>query len=337
MKSTYNIFYSWQSDSPKDTNHIAIRQAVQEALNCIESEVEDINIKLDEATRGTSGSPNISNIIFTKILSSDIFICDITTINHNAEGYRRVPNPNVLIELGFAIATLGWERIILLFNKEHGNFPNDVPFDIIQNRITDFKITDKKDNGGKKQLLKSMEVAIKAIIEKNPLKPEDLREKTPEEKKRDIDIRNLELLLNTIHIPTFDDFIEKIPRKIIGNIFYFKDSFVSIFESNTFHIYDQDLLDKLTIFKDNWIKSLSFYQHYNPDYSNKNYNFYMIADTFQNGQAEKDYHTLVDIRSELENNFKDLLYFVRNHYIEIDIEEASKKAFESHKSYTETN
>jgi hypothetical protein len=68
-----------------------------------------LKIILDEATRGESGSPNIPMTILEKIKVSDAFICDITTINSNApEELRRTPNPNVLFELGFAVAHLGW-------------------------------------------------------------------------------------------------------------------------------------------------------------------------------------------------------------------------------------
>lgn len=333
MKPIHTIFYSWQSDLPKETNLDAIRHSLREASSLVESEIEGTRIDVDEATRGTTGSPNIPETIFDKISASDIFICDLTTINSSAPtDFRRVPNPNVLIELGYAIATLGWERIIMVFNQVHGTFPTDLPFDIDRHRSTPFKITDKKDNNGKSKLSQVMKVAIQAIIEKSPLKPDEKRKETPEQKKRNIDVSNLKWALNTIHIPTFDHFLEVIPDTIIGKIFYFKNSFVSVLDSNTFHIYDQKLLKLLTKFKDNWIKSLSFYQHYGPDGSGKNYRFYLVMDTFQSEQAEKDFYTIDKIRLELENDFKNLLQFVRNNYLEIDLVETSKNAFESYKT-----
>ena len=333
MKPIHTIFYSWQSDLPKDTNLNAIRQSLRDASSLVESEIEDTRIDVDEATRDTTGSPNIPKTIFDKISASDIFICDLTTINTVAPtDFRRVPNPNVLIELGYAIATLGWERIIMVFNEVHGTFPTDLPFDIDRHRSTPFKIKDKKDNNGKSQLSQVMKVAIQAIILKAPLKPDEKRKETPEQKKRNIDVSNLKWALNTIHIPTFDHFLEEIPDKIIGKIFYFKDSFVSVLDSNTFHIYDQELLKLITKFKNNWTKSLSFYQHYGPDGSGKNYRFYLVLDTFQSEQAEKDFNTIVKVRLELEKDFKDLLQFVRNNYLEIDLDETSKNAFESYKT-----
>lgn len=44
--------------------------------------------------------PKIEDVIKDKIENSDIFVADITPIA--AEGAKQLPNPNVLIELGYA-------------------------------------------------------------------------------------------------------------------------------------------------------------------------------------------------------------------------------------------
>jgi hypothetical protein len=53
---------------------------------------------------------------------------------------RPCPNPNVGYELGYAVATLGWDRVILLFNEACGEFPKDLPFDFIQNRASPYRL-----------------------------------------------------------------------------------------------------------------------------------------------------------------------------------------------------
>ena len=116
MKSSTNktVFFSWQSDLPKDINYFAIRDSIKKAIT-------GINLSYDEATRGMSGSINILDTIFNKILAADIFVCDITTVgiihnkNNNVKKPRPTPNPNVLLELGYAIANLGVERMILIY------------------------------------------------------------------------------------------------------------------------------------------------------------------------------------------------------------------------------
>lgn len=253
MKPKHIIFYSWQSDLSKETNQNAIRHSLREASNLLENEITETQIILDEATRDKAGSPNIPDTIFDKIESCDIYICDLTTINTDApSNFRKTPNPNVLIELGFAINSVGWDRIILLFNEIHGIFPTDLPFDIDRHRATPFKIKDKKDSQGKKQLALVLKEAIQKIILDSPLRPNEKKKLTPEQQKRKNDIQNLKWAISAIHIPTFDHFIEELPEKIYVKIFYFKDWFSSILDSSTFFIYDQELLDRLTEFKINW-------------------------------------------------------------------------------------
>lgn len=40
-----------------------------------------------------------------------------------------MPNPNVMFELGFAVATHHWDRVIGVFNSEYGSY-EDLPFDL---------------------------------------------------------------------------------------------------------------------------------------------------------------------------------------------------------------
>ena len=138
------VFYSWQSDLPKTTNLNAIRKAIKKASDKIESSQMDLKIIQDEATRDTSGSPHIASTILDKISKSDIFIADITTITNDV-ATRACPNPNVLFELGYAVAQLGWDRIILLFNQSFGNFPKDIPFDFVQHRISTYSLDENED------------------------------------------------------------------------------------------------------------------------------------------------------------------------------------------------
>jgi hypothetical protein len=120
-KRTVRVFYSWQSDLPDDCNKNAIRQALRTAAKRVGKAMPDLKVIVDEATRGVSGSPNIVFKILEKILAAEMVVADISTVH--ATGTRRAsPNPNVLFEVGYAVAELGWERVILLFNEEWGHF-----------------------------------------------------------------------------------------------------------------------------------------------------------------------------------------------------------------------
>ena len=76
-------------------------------------------LRPDSDIQGEPGSPNIPSVIFNKIEASAIFVGDVT-IAQNWYAGRRGPNPNVLIELGYAVHCLGWERIILVMNSHYG-------------------------------------------------------------------------------------------------------------------------------------------------------------------------------------------------------------------------
>ncbi len=93
-------------------------------------------MEYDRDTMGLMGSPDITESIFGKIDKSVMFVCDISIINPEAEG-KKTPNPNVLIELGYAASKLGWDRIVCLFDVNSGKI-EDLPFDLRQKRITPF-------------------------------------------------------------------------------------------------------------------------------------------------------------------------------------------------------
>ena len=75
---------------------------------------------------------NIPQAVLDKIRQSDIFVGDLTTTVASIAA----PNPNVVFDLGYAVAGLGWPRIVMLFNKAFGKFPNDLPFDVDRQRAS---------------------------------------------------------------------------------------------------------------------------------------------------------------------------------------------------------
>lgn len=129
------IFYSWQNDLDCKKHKYFIDNCIKSALKVLEKDAL-IYMEYDRDTRGNMGSPDIINTIFEKIENSVLFICDISIINSFDHG-KKTPNPNVMIELGFAAHKLGWERIICLFDSATGNLV-DLPFDLRQKRITPF-------------------------------------------------------------------------------------------------------------------------------------------------------------------------------------------------------
>lgn len=330
------VFYSWQSDLPREANQNAIRKALRIAANKLEDTDTELHIILDEATRNTAGSPNIPMTIFQKISTSDIFICDLTTINSTSDK-RKVPNPNVLIELGYAIAQLGWERILLLFNSAFGKFPDDIPFDIDRHRASNFRVENGTDNSGIGNLAKLLQISIEKIIEIDPQLPIERRDLDKDQIKRNSDIKNLEWCLKYIHIPTIDYFLEEMPARIMMNIFYFELGFRSIIDSNSFHIYDEKLRNLIDKFKSDWAVSLQYGHQYDSVGSDRYYKFFMPMDSFQNDKAEKEYATLIKLGVSLRENFSNLITYIRVEYLEIDLKKTNEISWTEYLKETEPN
>lgn len=334
MDEKLTIFYSWQSDLSKDLCQSAIRQSIRSAINKIEAEQSDQHLFLDEATRNKPGSPNIPQSIFEKISASDIFICDLTTINEDYDTGKKTPNPNVLIELGFAIAHLGWGRIIMVCNTNYGTFPNDLPFDIDRHRATPFMVSEKNDTNGKGDLTAKLREAIDAIVKESPSKASRKSNLSIKERKRERDVQNIEWIISCIHIPTFDIYIDDMPLNMVRDITFYYDWFSSIKLSSSFHIYDQKFNEIFQEFSSLWEKTMSFYRHYYLSDSKNYYRFDIQFDEFKNDQQENDYIDLSETILKLKSAFKRLLQFIRNNYIEINLDMTSRKAFDEHAKYS---
>ena len=140
MKTT--IFYSWQSDLPNDHGKELIRQALEEAIARLVSDTSlVVRPELDHDTQGIPGSPPMVAAILAKIDQCSVFVADVSlTFARDVEGpARRSPNPNVLLELGYALKRLGHERVLLVLNNATGRI-EDLPFDLRGNRAISFTV-----------------------------------------------------------------------------------------------------------------------------------------------------------------------------------------------------
>lgn len=129
-----HIFYSWQNDTENTVNRFFIRDILKEAIKDYKDALElDERPYLDYDTKDVPGNPEIFNTILKKIEACDIFIADVTFIS-KSEGGKLIPNPNVMIELGYALKVVGSERTILVMNEEYGSPEGNLPFDLKHRR-----------------------------------------------------------------------------------------------------------------------------------------------------------------------------------------------------------
>ena len=147
-KSTKTIFYSWQTTVKPNKKYI--QEALEEAIK------DQTGFEIDYATRDIKGSPDVNVTLLKKIEDCDIFLADVSIINHDSTD-RQTPNPNVMYELGYAAALKGYDNIILTANSDTTN-PKELPFDIVTKAIA-FSKFDKASKSMFVKMLKK-EIAI---------------------------------------------------------------------------------------------------------------------------------------------------------------------------------
>lgn len=130
----HHIFFSWQLDTQTATGRNLIARALETAVAAVAEDADvdpaDRELAVDSDSAGVPGSPPIVETIFSKIDRAAAFVSDMTYVAQRADG-RRMPNPNVLLEHGWALRALSWRGVISVMNTAHGH-PDDhpLPFDL---------------------------------------------------------------------------------------------------------------------------------------------------------------------------------------------------------------
>jgi hypothetical protein len=119
------VFYSWQTSTPSAANRNFIEKALRDSLSKLSSSPPIVS---DRDTKGTTGSPDIIATILGKIDQATAMVADVTT------AHPGISNSNVMFELGYAVKSIGFERIILVQNTHFGK-PETLPFDLRHRRI----------------------------------------------------------------------------------------------------------------------------------------------------------------------------------------------------------
>jgi len=158
------IFYSWQSDLPNKTNRGFIGDALKKVAKDIHQD-DSLQVEpvIDRDTQGVVGSPDIANTIFSKIKDCHVFVCDVSIINKDSDR-RLTPNPNVLVELGYAVGVLGWERIVLVINTAFGSIES-LPFDLRMRRVTNYELPESAEKPNiRRELEGKLSAQLRSIV-----------------------------------------------------------------------------------------------------------------------------------------------------------------------------
>lgn len=167
-----HIFYSWQSDSPNNTNRGFIEDALEKAIKILKAD-DSIEIEpvLDRDTLGEPGAIHIAESVFSKIERAKVFVGDVSIIgivpvSDSAWQERPTPNPNVLVEFGYALKTLRHTGVLMVMNTAFGKI-EELPFDLDRRRVIPYEVTKSEPNKAdiKNALAKTLALRIKEILD----------------------------------------------------------------------------------------------------------------------------------------------------------------------------
>lgn len=339
MTKTIRIFYSWQSDLPCSTNSSLIRRALQQAKRDLEAE-QEIEIILDEAIRGETGSPDIIETILRKIEQCDFYIADLSIIN-NEQNSKKAPNPNVLFECGYALHILGWERITLLFNKDFGNLA-DLPFDLNRRRITTYSIIetetetefklDKTKQANFKRLIKDV---LSIWIQRVDNLPQTFRRSDSELIKNQRDVRSLKTFFSCFDVYSIEQLCRELPDYINNGCHF--DYIINIEYQvliSEFYIYHENLNKLIKEFSNLYCQIINYCSSthmqigqypYKYKFSNNNGH----GDMPLNENQQEQWDIIQQYANMLYQQLQEILSVIRSEdkFIEIDIEELGKQAY----------
>lgn len=175
------IFYSWQTTTNSKYNRNFILTCIEKAVKKVKQkpELKNVEFILLEGVTGEPGSPQVaSKIVDERIPTSDIFISDLSVVNHISKfqkvvqkivgvKFKPFQNNNVIYEHGVAYNAIGLEKIIGILNSEYGSpneNPDNIPFDLKHIRFPiEYKYSKKTKNKEdvQKNLIDGLSSAIK--------------------------------------------------------------------------------------------------------------------------------------------------------------------------------
>ncbi len=179
------VFWSWQSDTPGKVGRHFVRDALKLAIEALRQApaIEEPTdresrerLHLDQDRAGVPGSPDLARTILEKIDSSAVFVADVTPVGASLDTKeskrpkkpKKLMNPNVAIELGYALRALSDRNFLMVMNEHYGS-RDDLPFDLkhkagpILYRLSPESSKDEIDKE-RQQLARQFQEALKPYI-----------------------------------------------------------------------------------------------------------------------------------------------------------------------------
>ena len=336
ITSPFVVFYCWQSHINQKLNRYLIRDALKGAIRDVQRTLEeknfDIELVFDSDTSGRAGSVAVADEILKKIRNCSMFIADVTPTLASEDGDRAYPNPNVMLELGFAVQAVGWSKISLVLNRAFGT-NETLPFDIRHRRIGGYDCEDLEQRTTASGVLRSLFAnAITMLLEE--ISRGEYQKDAGADVPRERDLRLLREVMETIHVPTVHQFIESgLSSSLFYDAVFYWESFNSIVKSAWFRFYDSELKQKVEQFHAHWQNAVYYGSLlFSPgDYPNQ-----YVRTRIYGPSDQQDYDRMNAGYVGMQTSIRELLDWVHQNYLEIDERETSKIAFERMRPYLES-
>jgi hypothetical protein len=156
------VFYSWQSDTPREVGKDLVREALDRAVAGLDIEEAERPV-VDQDTAGVLGSPVIAETIFGKIRGANVVVVDVTLTGKTMRE-KRLINSNVAIEMGYSLAVHGDEVLVKVMNTHYGS-PEDLPFDLRHRRWPlRFSLSPDANQAQRERVLSDLASDLRSII-----------------------------------------------------------------------------------------------------------------------------------------------------------------------------
>jgi len=157
VKSSVELFFAWQSEYKPSRN--AIGSALDDVVAALNGQSSlTLPLRVVQATEAGEGAIRIDVALQEKIARADFFVGDLTPVY--AYGERLRVNENVLVEVGYALASKEPNQIVLVAMKR-----DDVPGDATKAKPTfDIAHVRRHDFVGKDDLRRRLRTELEAAL-----------------------------------------------------------------------------------------------------------------------------------------------------------------------------
>ena len=337
LPDDFVVFYCWQDHLDPDCHRYLIGEALRDAVKNLNKQIppeSKLKLRVDSDTSGRSGAVAIADTILEKIRGCQMVVADVTPTLKDEVAGRYYPNPNVMLELGYATRTIGWLPAICLFNNANGITPEMLPFDIRHRRLMQYTCLTKTDS---KDATKRLSASVLGAIRSTLL---DLSQGTTDPTlgnaavKRARDLRLLREVMEAINVPALDRFIE---RAMTGGHEddggYYWIQFIYTVDRSGFQLHDLILKERIAVFRDDWGEIMNtgvFLFHPHPNFPGR----WVLQ---PEGERSLEYSAYLEryiqAAARMRNSLRQLLEYVNGHYTELDTEETNAIAYASAKPY----